>query len=92
MRAVSGLTPDGIALGEVNASKFLSNELQLEALNMANSQFAATGKTSFTFDMGKLVGEGFLKGGGAGSYRATNQVQAVFKDGKLNTLFPLLQK
>ncbi len=30
MRAVSGLTPEGVVLGEVNASRFLSNDLQLK--------------------------------------------------------------
>ncbi len=59
---------------------------------MAKSQFVATGKTSFTFDMGKPIGEGYLKGGGAGSYRTATQVQAVFKDGELNTLYPLLKQ
>lgn len=91
MRAISGLTPEGVILGEVNASRFFSNELQLEAVNMAKAQFAANGKTSFKFNMGKSVGEGYLKGGGAGSYRATTQVQAVFKNGLLHTLYPLLR-
>ena len=86
------MTPEGVVLGEVNASRFFSNEIQLEAAKMAQSQFAATGKTTFRFDMGKLVGEGYLKGGGAGSYRTTTQVQAVFKDGQLNTLYPLLKQ
>jgi hypothetical protein len=91
MRSVSGLTPEGIVLGEVNASRFFSNELQLEAVNMAKSQFAATGKTSFTFDMGRSIGEGYLKGGGRGSYRTTTRVTASFKNGQLNTLYPRLQ-
>jgi len=91
-RAVSGLTPEGTVLGGVNASRFLSHDLQLEAAKIAQTQFAASGKTTFTFNMGKVVGEGYLRGGGAGSYRMTTEVQAVFKDGKLHTLFPLIKQ
>jgi hypothetical protein len=92
MRSVSGLTPEGIALGETNATRFFSNELQLEAVKMAETRFNSTGETGFPFDMGKLVGEGYLKGGGAGSYRTTTQVWAQFKNGQLNTIYPLIQK
>ena len=31
-------------------------------------------------------------GGGAGSYRTSAQVRAIFKNGQLNTLYPLLSK
>jgi RHS repeat-associated protein len=91
MRAISGLSPDGEVSSSVNSSRFFSDKLQLEAVNQANAQFAATGKSTFTFDMGKLIGEGYLKGGGAGSYRTTTQVQAVYKNGQLNTLYPLIK-
>ncbi len=50
----------------------------------------ATGSSNITVDMGKLVGEGFLKGGGVGSYRTSQLAQAFFKDGKLFTIFPKL--
>lgn len=92
MRAVSGLTPDGAFLGEVNASRFLSHELQLKALNAAQSRFSITGEKSFQFDMGEVIGEGFLKGGGPRSFRTSSQVQAVFRENKLITLFPVLKK
>lgn len=70
---------------------FARFNIQLEAVKKAEQQFASTGKTSFTFDMGKIVGEGYLKEGGAGSYRLSSNIQAVFKDGKLLTLYPLLR-
>jgi hypothetical protein len=96
MRAVSGLIPDAeaVSLGEVNATRFLTNEGQLKALERAKDLLAKSGKTSgtFTFEMETEVGEGYLKGGGAGSYRRTNLVQAVFKDGKLKTLYPAIKK
>jgi RHS repeat-associated protein len=91
-RAISGLTPDGVVLGDVNASRFLTNEGQLNAVNKAKEVYGQTGKTSFTFDTNETIGEGYLKGGGAGSYRTSTQVQAVFKNGQLNTLYPLLKK
>jgi len=92
LRAVSGMTPEGVVMGEVNASRFFSNEIQLEAAKMAQARFANTGEKAFTFDMGKLAGEGYIKGGGAGSFRTTTEVRAVFKDGQLNTLYPLLKQ
>jgi RHS repeat-associated protein len=90
MRAISGLTPDGVVLDAVNSSKFLSNQLQLEAIKRVEAEFLATGSSNITIDMGKVVGEGFLKGGGVGSYRTSQSVQAFFKDGKLLTIFPKL--
>jgi RHS repeat-associated protein len=90
-RATTGLTPDGVVLTEVNATRFFSEDIQLAAVNMAKSEFAATGKTTFKFQMKMPVGEGYLKGGGAGSYRTTSEVQAVFKQGELNTIYPVIK-
>ena len=90
-RATTGLTPDGLVLTEVNATRFFSDDIQLAAVNIAKSEFAATGKTTFKFQMKMPVGEGYLKGGGAGSYRTTTEVQAVFKKGELNTIYPLIK-
>lgn len=90
-RAISGMTPEGVVLKEVDASRFLSHEFQLEAAKMAQSRNMITGESAFNFSMGKTIGEGYLKGGGAGSYMTTQTVRAIFKDGKLQTLFPLLR-
>lgn len=82
-----------VATGESNASRFFTNELQLNAVRKAEAEFAKTGKNVFTFDVGETVGEGYLQGEGSGSYRTTKEVQAVFgRDGKLKTLFPLLKR
>ena len=87
-RAISGMTPEGEVLNMENSTRFLSDELQLEAVKLAQTEFTKTGKTSIILDMKKSIGEGFLKGGGNGSYRTTSTVQAYFKDGNLITLFP----
>jgi RHS repeat-associated protein len=90
-RAISGLTPDGQVLSTVNSSRFLSHEMQLSAVQAVQAEFIRTGATSVTVDMGRIIGEGFIKGGGARSYRTTTEVQAFFKDGGLVTLFPKLR-
>ena len=87
-RAKTGLTPDGVAGNPQTASRFYTNQLQIKAVNRATAIFKQTGNPVFDFDMGELVGEGFKKGGG--DYIVTSNVQAVFKNGKLHTLFPLL--
>ncbi len=91
-RAISGMTPEGILLKEVDASRFLSDKIQLEAVNMAKAEFAISGRSNFVLDMKKIVGEGYLKGGGRGSYRTATQVQASFKDGQLQTIYPVLKR
>ncbi|GAB2700591.1 hypothetical protein GCM10027037_26800 [Mucilaginibacter koreensis] len=91
-RATTGVTPDGKQGRPVNASRFISNVIQLEALNKAKQIYNTTGKTSFTFDMGYTVGEGYLKGGDNGHVTTTSDVQAVFRNGQPYTLYPELKK
>lgn len=88
-RATTGLTPDGVQGKMIDSSRFLSNQAQLNAAQRAETIFRQTGKSSFRFNMEGTIGEGYIKGGG--SYLQTNQVQAVFRNGKLYTLYPKLK-
>ena len=75
---------------KVDSSRFLSNQDQLDAATQAISINSKTGENVFDFTMGRVVGEGYKKGGAIGDYMVTRNVRAVFKNGKLYTLFPLL--
>lgn len=88
IRATIGLTPDGFSGRAVDSSRFFSNQLQLQATQRAQTIFQQTGKSSFSFDMGTMVGEGFTRGGGELIW--TTNVQAVFRNGNLYTMFPRL--
>ena len=83
------MTPDGYQKAPVDASRFFSNQQELQAAQRAQTIFQQTGKTSFSFEMESSIGEGFTKGGGA--YVQTNTVQAVFRNGQLFTMFPKLK-
>ncbi|GAB4044466.1 DUF6443 domain-containing protein [Spirosoma litoris] len=89
IRALTGLTPDGISRRAVDASRFLSNQMQLQAAQRAQTIFNQTGQSVVNFNMGFIVGEGYLKGGSA-VIQSTN-VQAIFKGGNLYTMFPKLR-
>lgn len=88
-RATTGLTPEGILKKPIDASRFLSHELQLKAVKQAEFIYKTTGATSFRFNMGKTIGEGYLKRGN--SVVETSTVQAIFINGKLITIFPKLR-
>jgi hypothetical protein len=87
-RATTGLTPDGFAGKPVDASRFLSNQAQLNAVQRAQTIYKQTGQASFSFNMGEVIGEGYTKGGG--NLIITTNVQAVFRNGELYTLYPKL--
>ena len=89
VRATTGMTPDGVAGRIVDAGRFLTHRAQLRALERALTIFKQTGKRVFEFRMDEIIGEGFLRGGTA--YAETSKVLAVFRDGKLLTLYPKLQ-
>jgi RHS repeat-associated protein len=90
IRATTGMTPDGVAGNKVDSSRFFSHQLQLQAAQRAQTIFRQTGKTSFSFDMKTMVGEGFTMGGGELFW--TSNVTAVFKNGQLMTLYPKFVK
>ncbi len=89
-RATNGLTPNGVAGRAVDSSRFLNNQIQFNAAQRAQTIFRQTGKTSFSFNMGVTVGEGYLRGG-SDLLRTTN-VLAVFRNGELYTMYPLLKQ
>ncbi len=88
IRATTGFTPDGFAGRTVDSSRFLSNQAQLNAVQRADTIYRQTGNTSFSFNFGEVIGEGYAKGGGD-LIRTTN-VQAVYRNGHLYTLYPKL--
>ncbi|WP_261378211.1 hypothetical protein [Paenibacillus agilis] len=87
-RATTGATPDGFAGRKVDSSRFLSNQIQLNAAQRAETIYNQTGKSSFTFDARGIIGEGYKKGGG--NLVQTTHVTAVFRNGKLYTMYPSL--
>ena len=72
----------------VDSSRFLSNQAQLNAAQRAQTIYKQTGQTSFSFNMGETIGEGYTKGGG--DLMRTTNVQAVFRNGELYTMYPKL--
>lgn len=86
VRSTTGFTPDGVQGRTVNSTRFLSEMDQLEAANIATQHFQQTGESSFSFDMGRIIGEGYMKGGG--NRVEASQVQAVFRNNKLYTMYP----
>jgi RHS repeat-associated protein len=89
-RAITGLTPDGVAGRAVASTRFLSNELQLEAYEAALAAYKP-GMTKSVIDMGKAVGNGYSKGGG--TVKTATSVQAYYNSsGEVITLFPVLPK
>jgi len=90
LRATTGLAPDGTKGVLSDASRFLTNTGQMNAISRANTIFRQTGRASFTFDMGEVVGEGYLRGGG--QVISSSRVTAVFRNGKLVTIFPKLRR
>jgi hypothetical protein len=87
-RATTGITPDGKLLGPVNSARFMSHRAQLQAIAEAEERFRRTGETEFTVEMPDTIGEGFTKGGR--ELVRTNVVHAVFRNGRLFTLYPVL--
>lgn len=91
VRATTGLTPDGAQKGAVASSRFLSHDLQLEAFEKAATTYtsAMAGKGQ-VIEMGKIVGEGYLKGGGA--VQTSSKVQVYYNQlGEVITMFPKIQ-
>ena len=87
-RATTGMTPDGVAGKPVDSGRFLSHRDQLEAVKIAEDTFKRTGQTTFSFEMHNIVGEGFTKG--SAELVRTSNVKAIFRHGKLITLYPQL--
>lgn len=88
IRSTTGLTPDGFQGRPLNSTRFLSEIDQLEAANIATEHFQRTGESSFSFDMGRVIGEGYMKRGG--ERMESTKVKAYFRNNKLYTMYPQL--
>ena len=91
IRATTGLTPDGVTGSAMASSRFLSNKLQLEALNKAKAAYTSglAGKGT-VIEMGQVVGNGYLKGGG--TLQTASSVQVYYNtSGEVITLFPKIK-
>ncbi|WP_446471073.1 S-type pyocin domain-containing protein [Xenorhabdus stockiae] len=88
-RAKTGYTPDGRNGKPTDSTRFLSYKDQYEAIQKAlplyNPEIHKTGRVDF--DMGKVVSEGYKKGGK--EYFETSTVRAGFdkKTGKIYSIF-----
>jgi hypothetical protein len=89
IRSMTGMTPDRFIKSPVDAGRFLTNQSQLRAIARADAIFKQTGERILKFDLGEIIGEGFLKGGVV--YKKTSKVQAIYKNGKLFTIYPKLR-
>ena len=74
IRAVTGLTPDGVQHTQrVSSSRFLSNELQLNAIERARAESLATGELALDIAFDSVTGEGFSRYGA--TYQHTRHVR-----------------
>jgi hypothetical protein len=87
--AKTGLRPDGAQQKPVDSSRFLTYQIEFQSIQRAETIFKQTGQTTFSFNMEIPTGEGYLKGGV--TYKTSTTAQAVFKNGKIYTLYPLLK-
>ncbi|WP_207546543.1 RHS repeat-associated core domain-containing protein, partial [Methylobacterium indicum] len=91
LRATTGYTPDGKQGRPVDSSRFLTHVDQLEAAQHAIDLRSRFNANQIEFDMGRPIGEGYLKGGQQ-YIGGTQSVRAYFDaNGNLTTLFPLLR-
>ena len=88
-RAHTGLTPDNYQKNPVNSTRFLTHQDQLEsaqkAIKMQNNFGTGTGVEVFEFDMGRNIAEGYRVQSNV--IESTGTVKAVFKNGKLLTMY-----
>lgn len=100
LRAQDGVPPDSKRPNITShASRFTDAKYQDAAYRMARNQlyieqrkFPHKSVHAFPVKMGRTIGEGYLKGGKDGDYRTTNVVWAVFRNGKLFTMYPAIEK
>jgi hypothetical protein len=97
IRSTTGISPDykpgmKIPKNPRDSTAFTDYVDMKAAIDRALEMYArgetTPGGNVVSFDMGRPIGSGFVKGGG--SYASTSQVKAYFRDGKLVTIFPQL--
>ncbi|AAY90835.1 filamentous hemagglutinin family protein, intein-containing [Pseudomonas protegens Pf-5] len=90
LRAKTGMTPDNQSKRPIDASRWASYQDMSEAFQKAQAIYRKTGQTSVTVDLGRVIGEGYLKGGG--SYVQTTKAVVRFDiNGKPYTAYPKLR-
>ena len=93
VRALTGMTPDGVQLKAVDSTRWLKNEDMLAAIKQAQAEFKASGGTKTVFDVnaGKVVGEGYY--GSSSTYAQATSVKVVLNSKGLPvTAYPVLPK
>lgn len=90
IRAETGKTPDGQQGRPIDASRWASYQDMLDAIQKAQSIHAKTGQTSVTVDLGRVVGDGYLKGG-ANYLQTTKAVVRFDSKGAPFTAYPKLR-
>ena len=90
VRATTGMTPDNIPGRPIDASRFSSYQDQAEAIQKAQVIYNKTGQTSVTVDLGRAIGDGYLKGGQ--TYVQTARAVIRFdSNGRPYTAYPKLR-
>lgn len=90
LRAKTGMTPDNKPGRAIDASKWSSYQDMSEAIQKAQILHKKTGQTSITVDVGRVIGDGYLKGGV--TYAQTTKAVVRFdSSGKPYTAYPKLR-
>lgn len=90
LRAKTGMTPDNKPGRAIDASRWSSYQDMSEAIQKAQILHKKTGQTSITVDVGRVIGDGYLKGGV--TYAQTTKAVVRFdSSGKPYTAYPKLR-
>ncbi|WP_434457545.1 DUF637 domain-containing protein [Stutzerimonas urumqiensis] len=90
LRAKTGMAPDNKPGRAIDASRWSSYQDMSEAIQKAQILHKKTGQTSITVDVGRVIGDGYLKGGV--TYAQTTKAVVRFdSSGKPYTAYPKLR-
>lgn len=90
LRAKTGKTSENQSKRPIDVSRWVSYQDMPEAFQKAQAIYRKTGQSSVTVDLGRVIWEGYLKGGG--SYLQTTKAVVRFDiDGKPYTAYPKLR-
>lgn len=90
LRASTGMTPDLVQGRKIDASRWSSYQDMSEAIQKAQTIYNKTGQTSVTVDLGRTIGDGYLKGGATYS-QTTKAVIRFDANGMPYTAYPKLR-
>ncbi|MGH9286141.1 MAG: hypothetical protein ACRD0M_10805, partial [Acidimicrobiales bacterium] len=88
-RATTGMTPDGVPGAPRDASRFLSHADQLDAIGRAVAAHRP-GQPCLTFDMGRVIGEGYRAA--SPELRSTTWATVAFVDDRPCSAYPNLRR